>query len=327
MRLFAWPVLALLLGCAGHEGADYSPQPCPDCEWTVPYGSAVDAEQVASDGEHLYWVQRWTQRLMRVPVGGGEPEPVAYWLESSRGLLVDATAVFSCESDPPQRFANRLTRFAKPGFETTVLSQGDVGAPPALREHELVYFERASSGNLLWRQPAAGGERELLLQTDSARFPSSPVWVGEQLAWCALVDSVVTVFRHDLATASTTGLALPAESACPDLVVLEQQLFALTERDAGTLLSLQGGMVDAVAAGLFAAAGSSWSASMVADRLALLTELGGSTLLLVDAQGRVVWRKQTAFPIQARADADDSYVFAAGERALARFDLPAEALP
>jgi hypothetical protein len=71
MWLRFWPILGLTWGCADSKADHYEPQSCAGCEWVVPFGSRADVRQLTSDGEHVYWLQHWRQRLLRVPVGPG----------------------------------------------------------------------------------------------------------------------------------------------------------------------------------------------------------------------------------------------------------------
>jgi hypothetical protein len=166
-----------------------------------------------------------------------------------------------------------------------------------------------------------------VLTTAGARFPSNPVLLKGEIAWCALVDAGVLVFRYAKESDSMM-YELSAETSCPNLLVLNGRLFGFSGRDGGTLLDLAPDRPILVKAGITAdQSAGSWSASAVAGKLALLTQLGGTRLLLIDEQGSLVWTQNVAFPILTPAASDAHSVFVAGDRAIARFPLPSEAQP
>jgi hypothetical protein len=324
-----WPALvALPLGCAEPEIEGYEAKACSACDWVIPFGSSVGAARLVSDDEHLYWLQRSTQRLFRVPVAGGEVEEVADWLEASRGLLIDDGAVYTCEANPPETFAFRLVRFDKPNFTRAELSSGNVSSLPTLAENTLYYFERTTEENQLWQQPSQGGDRQAVLVASGASFPSSPVLLDDEIAWCANADDGITLFRYSKRAEVTTPVLMAGESACPDLVVMNGQLFGFSERDGGSLLRYAVDGPELVKSGITGdGSGRLWSTSGLAGKLSLLTQLGGNSIVIIDDQGRQVWRRAVEFSIQTQATSNSRSVFVGGERALARFALPNEAQP
>jgi hypothetical protein len=219
-------------------------------------------------------------------------------------------------------------RFDKTNFARAQLSSGNVSSLPTLADDTLYYFERTADGNQLWQQPSRGGPRQPLLVTVGALFPSSPALLDDEIAWCADADDGITLFRYSRQADNTTTLPIASQGICPDLVVMNGQLFGVSESDGGSLLRFDVDSVQLVKSGITNdASGASWSTSALGGKRALLTQLGGSSLVIIDDLGRQVWRKAVEFPIQAAAASNAHSLFVAGEIALARFALPAEVQP
>lgn len=157
-------------GCSGLHGCV---DPTPIATANTPYGIALDDEYV--------YVSEYskTGRILKVPLSGGQPEPVASNQYQPHDIALAGDRIFWCLDDSA---AGHLVTDLKTGGATSTLATG-IGTSVARVTSDGVFAYYITGGSGIFRVPVAGGDMSIIASGPYSSSSTDLILLDDEAFW------------------------------------------------------------------------------------------------------------------------------------------------
>jgi hypothetical protein len=149
--------------------------------------AGVGAEGIAVDATHVYWVNPGIEppggndgAIMKVPLGGGAPTPLATDLKMPRMVALTPSHVYWTVF-----YGNTVMRAAKDGSDVVTIASTGTGAFGIALDAQFVYWTEKSMTAPIKKAPIDGGAAILL--TQGSPVPSGIAVDADRAYWTDIV--------------------------------------------------------------------------------------------------------------------------------------------